>query len=280
MADDLHRQLEGRPILSRRIGLLGRGWRWCRRNPGLAAASLSAAALLAMLVVGAVASAMIDRARRIRIADDLVRIHDPRPRPAQSATGPSPPRPGPTGARTEMRAVLDFLQNRVLAAARPEGPGGRPGSRCHAPRGDRHGRRGDRGDPSRPARRRGLDPDDPGRDLLLPRRARGGARPDRPGRRAATPGPGPRPPRHVDRHRQPGALLHGPRPGRGGDRPAHRVPRAGRPRSVPTTRRRSPRRTTSPSSTSPPAGSGTPCLFMRRRCGSVGRSSGPITPTR
>ncbi len=49
LADDLRRFLEGRPIAARPVGLLGRFWRWRRRNPPLAA---TAAALLLTFVAG------------------------------------------------------------------------------------------------------------------------------------------------------------------------------------------------------------------------------------
>ncbi len=38
LAADLTRWLRGEPVVARPTGLLGRGWRWCRRNPALAAA--------------------------------------------------------------------------------------------------------------------------------------------------------------------------------------------------------------------------------------------------
>jgi serine/threonine protein kinase len=55
LAEDLRRFASGRPILARRPGTIERSWRWCRRNPllaaavGLMAASLTAAAVIAVL---------------------------------------------------------------------------------------------------------------------------------------------------------------------------------------------------------------------------------------
>jgi WD40 repeat protein len=52
LAEDLRRFLDGRPILARPVGPLGRLVRWSRRNPALAAASgLAAAGLVAATVV-------------------------------------------------------------------------------------------------------------------------------------------------------------------------------------------------------------------------------------
>lgn len=51
LAADLQRFLADQPILARRIGLLERGWRWCRRNVALAIA-LSSVAILLLTIAG------------------------------------------------------------------------------------------------------------------------------------------------------------------------------------------------------------------------------------
>ena len=45
-ADDLQRWLEGRPIHARPVGIWGRAWCWCRRNPTLAALNAIVACVL------------------------------------------------------------------------------------------------------------------------------------------------------------------------------------------------------------------------------------------
>jgi serine/threonine protein kinase len=54
LAADLKAFLDDRPIRARRVTVLGRGWRWCRRNRAIA--SLSGAALGLLLAVAVVAS--------------------------------------------------------------------------------------------------------------------------------------------------------------------------------------------------------------------------------
>ncbi len=51
LAEDLRRWLEGEPVHARPVGMIGRGWRWCRRNPKLAILN---AVVVAMLLAGAV----------------------------------------------------------------------------------------------------------------------------------------------------------------------------------------------------------------------------------
>jgi WD40 repeat protein len=62
LADDLRRYLDGRPIMCRRMGPLGRGWRWCRRNPVIA--GLLAAVAVTLLVGAAVAAVLAVQASR------------------------------------------------------------------------------------------------------------------------------------------------------------------------------------------------------------------------
>ena len=50
LADELRRYLSGQPILARPVGRIERSWRWCRRNPVVAA---SAASVVIALLTGA-----------------------------------------------------------------------------------------------------------------------------------------------------------------------------------------------------------------------------------
>src|SRR3954470_24337295 len=52
LADDLRRFGEGRPIQARPVGWAERSWRWCRRNPTVAALSVTALALVGLAVGG------------------------------------------------------------------------------------------------------------------------------------------------------------------------------------------------------------------------------------
>src|SRR5262249_20670308 len=54
LTDDLRRWLEGEPIRARRLGIVERLGRWCRRNP--AVAGLAAAVVLTLLLGTGVAS--------------------------------------------------------------------------------------------------------------------------------------------------------------------------------------------------------------------------------
>jgi tetratricopeptide (TPR) repeat protein/tRNA A-37 threonylcarbamoyl transferase component Bud32 len=62
LAEDLRRFLAGEPILARPVSLTERAWRWCKRNPRVAA--LTSIVLLLLLTAGAALSALaVTRAR-------------------------------------------------------------------------------------------------------------------------------------------------------------------------------------------------------------------------
>ena len=68
MGAELRRYVENRPIRSRPIPAYQRFWRWCMRNPGLAAAGLTAvAATIALAIVSLVANrTYIQQVRALR----------------------------------------------------------------------------------------------------------------------------------------------------------------------------------------------------------------------
>jgi len=63
MAQELRRFLENRPIRSRPIPYYQQFWRWCQRNPWLAAANITAAALTTILAVVSTFAWLTDRNR-------------------------------------------------------------------------------------------------------------------------------------------------------------------------------------------------------------------------
>ncbi len=58
LAEDLTRFLQDRTITARRAGAAERAWRWCRRNPLVAALAASVAALVLALAAGSTATAL------------------------------------------------------------------------------------------------------------------------------------------------------------------------------------------------------------------------------
>jgi tetratricopeptide (TPR) repeat protein len=102
-SDECRRYLSGEPIHARPIGRVERALRWVRRNKTVSATS--AMAILA-LVGGTVAAGLfgLDARRQAEIA--VAREQDAKARQAETA------------------AVLDFVENKVFAAARPHGEAG------------------------------------------------------------------------------------------------------------------------------------------------------------
>ena len=74
LGEDLGRFLEDRPIRARRSTTLEQSWRWCRRNPGLAAASITATVLTIFLAIGASIAAWTFRDQRNTISAALSRV--------------------------------------------------------------------------------------------------------------------------------------------------------------------------------------------------------------
>jgi serine/threonine protein kinase/tetratricopeptide (TPR) repeat protein len=124
LAADLRRFVEGRPIKARRVSAPEHAWRWCRRNPAVAV--LAAAAFLAMALGTAVSTAQAIRARRAVAAEKEASAAERAANAAEKEANAAE-RAAKVAAQAreaEMRAVLEFVEQRVFAAARPEGQEG------------------------------------------------------------------------------------------------------------------------------------------------------------
>jgi WD40 repeat protein/tetratricopeptide (TPR) repeat protein/tRNA A-37 threonylcarbamoyl transferase component Bud32 len=128
LAEDLRRYHDGRPVRARRLGRLGRLWRWCRRNPAVAGLSGLAALLLtaALLLAAALTATLTDW--RGMIARGPVA---PPPPVISGTPGPPDPAPQPDPGKEDktdpqMRRQMRALLLRQAAAEREAArPGGR-----------------------------------------------------------------------------------------------------------------------------------------------------------
>jgi serine/threonine protein kinase len=126
LADDLQRFLRDEPIKARRPSLLQRARRWSRRHPSVLASGL-VALVLAVLALS-VSNLLVARANQQKDQalqeKDLALLEKDRAlRAAQEAKAAA------LESDTETNAVLKFVEDKVFAAARPEGQAGGLGSK-------------------------------------------------------------------------------------------------------------------------------------------------------
>jgi serine/threonine-protein kinase len=121
LADDLENFLADRSIVARRSGLPERAWRWCRRNPALGALAALAATLTIAIGLSTSVSAYRNgqlatrlQAKNVEANRNLIKARD---NLIQAQTMEAEAR----DKQAEAKAVLGFVQEKILAAARPEG---------------------------------------------------------------------------------------------------------------------------------------------------------------
>jgi serine/threonine protein kinase len=119
LADDLHRFLRDEPIKARRPTLMQRARRWSRRHPSVLACGL--VALVLAVIALSVSNLLIAQANQQK--DLALQEKDKALRAAQEA------KVAAQQSDEETNAVLGFVEDKVLAAARPEGQGGGLGSK-------------------------------------------------------------------------------------------------------------------------------------------------------
>jgi serine/threonine protein kinase len=124
IAEDLQRFVNDEPIKARRIGSVERVGRWCRRNP--AVAGLTAAVLLLMAAGTGLSSWLAVRAAQARDAEVEQRQQAEKSEQKALAAAAAEKEAKETAEanEAETKAVLDFVQKKVFAAARPVGAEG------------------------------------------------------------------------------------------------------------------------------------------------------------
>jgi serine/threonine protein kinase len=114
LADDLARFLHDEPIQARRPTLVQRARKWSRRHPAVTASTL-VGLVLAVVALG-VSNLLIARANHQK--ELALRDRETALRAAEEA------RAAAQESDTETTAVLKFVEDKVFAAARPEGQAG------------------------------------------------------------------------------------------------------------------------------------------------------------
>ena len=80
LADELRRFVEGRTIRSRPVSIVEQFWRWCKREPWLAAANIAAAFLITLLAVVSTAAAVVYRNQARALLNQARSLSDERGR--------------------------------------------------------------------------------------------------------------------------------------------------------------------------------------------------------
>ncbi|WP_165226667.1 serine/threonine-protein kinase [Aquisphaera insulae] len=115
LADDLRRFLEGRPILARSVGPVGRLWRWSRRNPVQATLML---ALTASVGVGAANWREAVRQKHEAIRQTKMASHERDQKEEQRALAAAAEKEARTEAH-KAAAINQFLVNKLITQASP-----------------------------------------------------------------------------------------------------------------------------------------------------------------
>ena len=133
MAEDLRRFLADKPVQARRSSPTEQAWRWCRRNPALAATSaLAVAGLVAAVVVLALSNARIARtsqalASALREKDGALKTaRESEVRAVASAEEVGRQRVRAEAGEAQARAAVDEFLTRVTEDALLKAPGLQP----------------------------------------------------------------------------------------------------------------------------------------------------------